>query len=196
MMPIDFETNRWRHICVDMQRMFHEDTPWHVDWMDRILPQVEKVCARFADKTIFTRFRPPYAAQQLPGGWQDYYAKWWMMTGAHLQGDMIELVPQLKSFVPPARVFDKWTYGPWTDGKLHALLRKDAVSSLVVTGGETDVCVLATVLGAVDLGYRVTVLSDAVCSGTDTTHDAALKLLADRFSVQLMVQESGDFLAG
>jgi hypothetical protein len=28
----------WRHICVDMQRMFAEDTPWHVPWMKEVSP--------------------------------------------------------------------------------------------------------------------------------------------------------------
>ena len=43
-------------------------------------------------------------------------------------------------------------------------------------------------LGAVDHGYRVVVLSDGVCSGEDGTHDASLKLLGDTFSVQLALQ--------
>jgi nicotinamidase-related amidase len=36
--------------------------------------------------------------------------------------------------------------------------RADAI---VITGAETDVCVLAAVLGAVDFGYRVVVAEDA-----------------------------------
>jgi hypothetical protein len=48
-----------------------------------------------------------------------------------------------------------------------------------VTGGETDVCVLATVLGAVDYGYRSIVLGDALCSASDADHDAMLELYAD-----------------
>ncbi len=51
-----------RHLCVDMQRMFAEDTPWHVDWMSGVLPQVEEVAGRFREKTIFTRFIPPVRA--------------------------------------------------------------------------------------------------------------------------------------
>jgi len=69
------------------------------------------------------------------------------------------------------------------------------VTSLVVTGGETDVCVLTTVLGAIDLGFHVIVLSDAVCSGADETHDAAIDLLGDRFSVQLQLVKTEEFLS-
>jgi nicotinamidase-related amidase len=54
--------------------------------------------------------------------------------------------------------------------------------------------VLATVLGAIDLGYKVILLRDAVCSGADDTHDASLELLASRFSVQVEVLTTEEFL--
>ncbi|MHC2279292.1 hypothetical protein ACVME8_005935 [Bradyrhizobium diazoefficiens] len=37
---------------------------------------------------------------------------------------------------------------------------------------ETDVCVLSTVLSAVDLGFRVVIVEDALCSSSDVGHDA------------------------
>jgi len=95
----------------------------------------------------------------------------------------------------PARIFDKMTYSPWVDGRLNAHLRQEGVGTVVVTGGETDVCVLATVLGAIDLGFHVIVLSDAVCSGADETHDAAVDLLGDRFSVQLDLMTTEELLS-
>jgi nicotinamidase-related amidase len=52
--------------------------------------------------------------------------------------------------------------------------------ALIVTGAETDVCVLAMVLGAVDLGYRVIIVSDALCSSADETHDAAMAIYHSR----------------
>jgi nicotinamidase-related amidase len=118
-----------------------------------------------------------------------------MMTGEHLPQELLQLTPSLQSLVPPARVFDKITYSPWVDGRLATLLRDEGVETLVVTGGETDVCVLATVLGAIDLGFHVVVLSDAVCSGADETHDAAVDLLGDRFSVQLELTKTEEFLS-
>lgn len=56
-------------------------------------------------------------------------------------------------------------------------------------------CVLATVLGAIDLGLHVILLSDAVCSGADETHDAAVGLLENRFSVQLELRTTEQFLS-
>jgi len=130
----------------------------------------------------------------MSGTWRAYYEKWEMMTVETLGSDLVDLVPSLKSLVPPARIFDKMTYSPWTTGELHRVITGEGVDTLVVTGGETDVCVLAAAIGAIDLGYRVILLKDAVCSGADETHDASLELLGDRFSVQLQISSTEEFL--
>jgi nicotinamidase-related amidase len=189
------ELGNWRHICVDMQRMFSEDTPWKVPWMQRVSPEVTAVVDRHAERTIFTRFIPPQHAEDMPGTWRDYYRKWWMMTGEHMPTEMTDLAVGLAQYVPPAGIFNKKSYSPWLDGRFHALLTEQRVSTLVVTGGETDVCVLATTLGGIDLGYRMIVLEDAVCSGADETHDASIKLLGDRFSVQLELMSTEALLS-
>ena len=33
------------------------------------------------------------------------------------------------------------------------------------------------VMGAIDLGYRVIIVADAICSGANSTHDAMLGIL-------------------
>ena len=83
--------------------------------------------------------------------------------------------------------------GRWSTS--FRLLSSDAIDTVVLTGGETDVCVLAAALGAIDLGYRVVLLTDAVFSGDDDTHNAGLELLGDRFSVQLEVTTTDAFLS-
>jgi nicotinamidase-related amidase len=177
-----------------MQRMFSEETPWNVPWMGRVLPQVSKIAGRYPDRTVFTRFIPPRNSAEATGMWKEYYEKWSMMTQEQIGLKMLHLMPELDSFAPPARVFDKAVYSPWIDGRLHAHLQAADVSTLVISGGETDVCVLSAILGAIDLGYRVILLSDAICSGADETHDASLKLLGDRFSVQLEIVTTEAFL--
>lgn len=185
----------WIHLCIDMQRMFAEDTPWHVPWMREISPQVEEVARWRPERTVFTRFVPPKRAGDMPGMWREYYEKWDTMTSDRLGPHMIDLVPSLRPLVPPARVFDKMTYSPWTSGELHRVLGGEGVEAVAISGGETDVCVLAAAIGAIDLGYEVILLKDAVCSGADQTHDASLELLGDRFSVQLQILPTEAFLA-
>lgn len=188
-------TGNWRHLCVDMQRMFAEDTPWRVPWMETVAPQVVEIAARYSARTIFSRFCPPMRPSDMPGTWRPYYEKWRMMTGERLPAGMTDLIPELARYRPPAIVFDKRTYSPWVDGRLHALLVGQAVDTLVITGGETDVCVLGTALGGIDLGYRVIVLKDAVCSGADETHDASLTLLGNRFTAQAELMTAEEFLS-
>jgi nicotinamidase-related amidase len=40
---------------------------------------------------------------------------------------------------------------------------------------------LGHVLGAVDLGYRTILITDGVCSASDSTHDAMLELFGKRY---------------
>jgi nicotinamidase-related amidase len=56
--------------------------------------------------------------------------------------------------------------------------------TVIITGGETDVCVLATVLGAIDWGFRVILVTDAICSSADETHDAIMNVYLNRFGEQ------------
>jgi nicotinamidase-related amidase len=173
------------HICVDMQRLFADDTDWHTPWMDRVLPNVVRIVAAHPAQTIFTRFIPADEPGQGRGTWRRYYEKWESMTVSRLGREMVDLVPELKHFVPPARVIDKKVYSPWLQGNLDNLLRDTPIDTLIVSGGETDVCVLATVLGAVDRGYRVVVATDALCSSTDETHDAMMTLYHNRYGQQV-----------
>jgi nicotinamidase-related amidase len=173
------------HLCVDMQRMFAEPTEWHLPWVDRVRPVIREIASYQADRTVFTRFIPAVNPETEAGQWRDYYRRWQTMTLERIAPELLGLVPELQELVPPAMVFDKRRYSPWVDGRLHGFLRKRRADTLIITGGETDVCVIATVLGAVDLGYRVLVVRDALCSVSDVAHDAALRIYDERFNQQV-----------
>lgn len=74
------------------------------------------------------------------------------------------------------------------------LLSRRPTTTLIVTGVETDVCVLASVLGAVDRGFRTIIAADAVCSSADETHDAMLAFYSTRFSEQIELAETAEIL--
>jgi nicotinamidase-related amidase len=76
-----------------------------------------------------------------------------------------------------------------------AHLREREADALIISGSETDVCVLATVLSAVDLGYRVIVVRDAVCSSSDEGHDMLLRLYHTRFSEQIETADAATILS-
>ncbi|MCV2449219.1 MULTISPECIES: cysteine hydrolase family protein [Paracoccus] len=173
------------HLCVDMQKLFAPGSPWAVPWIQKTRPAVATLVEAQPARTVFTRFIPPVRLDHAPGSWARYYAGWPGMLRENLDRSWLDLLPELARHTPPARVVDKAVYSPWHDGSLHRFLRGAGISALLVSGGETDVCVLATVLGAVDLGYRVVLVADALCSSTDAGHDAGMTLYRQRFSHQI-----------
>ncbi|WP_302478859.1 cysteine hydrolase family protein [Paracoccus yeei] len=177
------------HLCVDMQQIFAPGSPWAVPWIERILPAVVALVEASPARTLFTRFIPPERPGDARGAWARYYAAWPMMLRQNLDLRRLDLLPALSRHSPPARVLDKAVYSPWHDGSLHWSLHRAGITALVVSGGETDVCLLATVLGAVDLGYRVVLVADATCSSTDQGHEAAMALYRHRFSHQIETAE-------
>ena len=194
-LPFGSLNDRTVHLCIDMQNLFALDTPWHTPWMTRVLPVVVRIAERHPARTVFTRFIPPTRPDRMPGSWQRYYEHWRDLTLERMDPGLIELVPPLRALAPPAEVIDKRVYSPFTEPELPALLRHRGTKSLVITGAETDVCVLAAVLGAVDLGYRVVLATDALCSSSDQTHDALLTVYHRRFGQQIEVASSETILA-
>lgn len=188
-------TERTVHLCVDMQRIFSSEGPWATPWMDRVLPVVTALAERFPERTVFTRFITPRRPDEMPGKWRSYYEKWREATREHLDPRLLELLPPLAKLVPPARVFDKTRYSAFFGTQLQQHLNDRGADGLVITGSETDVCVLATVLGAVDLGYRVILVRDAVCSSSDAGHDALLEVYHRRYSVQIETADAETVLS-
>lgn len=182
------------HLCIDMQRIFSADGLWPAPWMARVLPVVSELAGRFPERTIFTRFITPVHAEDMPGMWRRYYKKWQQATREHLDLHWLGLVDPLNTFVPPAAVVDKARYSAFAGSKLRALLEERGADGLIVTGSETDVCVLSTVLDAVDFGYRVIIVQDGVCSSSDAGHDASLEVYRKRYSVQIESAKAEEIL--
>ncbi|GGC83752.1 cysteine hydrolase family protein [Chelatococcus reniformis] len=191
--PLD---ERTVHVCVDMQRLFAQGTDWAMPWFERVLPNVQRIVGAWPRRTLFTRFVPARAPGDGHGTWRRYYERWPSMTRERLADGMIDVVPELGELAPAAPIVDKAVYSPWLTGRLDALLRDRSADTVVITGGETDVCVLATVLGAVDHGYRVVIVTDALCSSSDETHDAMMTLYHNRYSQQVEAATTEQVLEG
>ena len=183
------------HLCVDMQRLFSPEGPWPTPWMERVLPAVMRIAENHPRQTIFTRFRPPWSAEAATGQWQNLYRKWPQVTQRDCDPALFDLMEPLPRLTPPATVFDKNTYSAFADGLLRAMLERVKTDTLVISGSETDVCVVATVMQAVDLGYRVIVASDAICSSSDEGHDRLLAHFRERLGQQVETANSEEILA-
>jgi nicotinamidase-related amidase len=173
------------HLCIDMQNIFARGGIWETPWMERVLPAIVDITARYTVRTVFTRFITPLHGEERPGRWRRYFAKWESATRSRLPAEQLELIPALRRFVPPAAVIDKPAYSAFAESALASFLHQKSVSTIIVTGAETDVCVLSTVLDAVDRGLRVVIVEDALCSSFDAGHDALMTLYRNRFAEQI-----------
>jgi nicotinamidase-related amidase len=173
------------HLCIDMQNIFYKGGLWETPWMERVLPTIVTLSAWKAERTIFTRFITPETPDKRPGRWQKYFRRWTQATRAHLPLHQLELLPELGRFAPPALVVDKPGYSAFSAPQLYSLLTERRVGTVVLSGAETDVCVLATALSAVDFGFRVVIVEDALCSSLDAGHEALMTLYRNRFSEQI-----------
>jgi nicotinamidase-related amidase len=173
------------HLCTDVQNIFAPGGLWATPWMERVLPAIAAIVARYQARTIFTRFITPERAEDRPGQWQNYFRRWEQATRGHLPPSALDLVPELARYVPPCRMVDKPAYSAFSNPALASLLIEKGIGTVVITGAETDVCVLSTVLAAVDLGFRVVIVEDALCSSSDVGHDALMTMYRTRFHGQV-----------
>jgi nicotinamidase-related amidase len=173
------------HLCVDMQRLFARGGLWETPWMERVLPSIAATVALCPERTVFTRFIPPQTADEAPGQWRHYYRRWSAATREKLELSQLDLVPELARYAPPAAIVDRPAYSAFHRSALAGFLAERHIGTLIVSGAETDVCVLSTVLAAVDLGYRVVIVEDGLCSSSDAGHDALMTMYRLRYTEQV-----------
>ena len=173
------------HLCVDMQRIFARGGVWETPWMERVLPVIVGIAGGFANARCSRASSRRKISSDRPGQWQTYYRRWQAATRARLSADQLELVPELARLVPPATVIDKPAYSAFFCSELDVFLQQKSVRTVVVTGAETDICVLSTVLGAVDRGFRVVIVEDALCSSSDAGHEALMTMYRTRLQEQI-----------
>lgn len=183
------------HLCLDMQNIFAAGSPWETPWLPRVLPRVERLVGAWPERTIFTRFIPARRPGEGVGTWRDYYERWSEVTLERLPPDKIDLLAELAPYAPPSEVIDKTVYSPWMTSTLASSLVRRGADTLIVSGTETDVCVLGAVLGAVDRGYRVVIPTDALCSSSDNAHDASLTVYRERYGQQVETATTEEILA-
>ena len=98
-----------------------------------------------------------------------------------LEGDpSVETVPALAPRPDELRIRKHW-YDAFAGTPLDGALRARGITSLVVTGTMTDICVLATVVGAFNREYRVTVVEDCVATLWPEIQRATLDIIGRAF---------------
>ena len=173
------------HLVIDMQRLFAEKTAWHTPALADLVPAVERLLRDGPARRIFARFTTPDTATEARGRWREYYRRWDAVTGARLDPGLLDLVAPLAALARPGEAVDKPTYSVFAVPGFAERLEAMGVDTLVMSGVETDVCVLASLYGAVDRGFHVVLPIDAVASSSRTAHEAVLDHLLPRLSDQV-----------
>lgn len=94
-------------------------------------------------------------------------------SGRDLYGKLATLYEEIKE---DSRVFwmDKRHYSAFSGTDLDIRLRERRVTTVVLTGVLTDICVLHTAIDAYNLGYDIEIPAAAVASLTEENHQFAL----------------------
>ncbi len=183
------------HVCVDMQDLFAGDTVWRTPTIPEIAPNILRLAEHRPERTVFTRFTTPERPEDATGHWRAYYRRWRGVTGAEMDPAMLDVIEPFRRLIPPARVADKPTYSAFESPAFCAMLDEMGCGAAICTGVETDVCVLATVMSAMDRGYRVILVSDA-CHGSDpASHEAAMTRIYRRFEDQIEIGTTDETIA-
>jgi nicotinamidase-related amidase len=183
------------HVAIDMQKMFAEDTEWHCASLGGLVANIAAIASALPGRTFFARFRVPRRAEDAKGNWRNYYERWHRFTGAVMDPRLIDIVDSLASYATPDTFIDKVTYSVLeADGceRRFAALNADTV---IFTGIETDVCVLASVMTAIDRGYRVIAVADGLGSSSAAGHEATLRDVLTRLPDQVEVADTAAVLA-
>lgn len=173
------------HLVVDMQRLFDSHPDWGSPAPRRVLPKVLELVRRRPEQCVFSRFLPPREPAEAIGRWRHYYERWPGVCLAACGEGYVELLPELQAAAARGATVDKLGYSTLQSPAFTALLEARRPSCLLFSGVETDLCVLSTLLQAVELGYRAVVAGDAVASGRQDAHEATLRLLLTRLSAQV-----------
>jgi nicotinamidase-related amidase len=195
--PLDFDARRSALLVIDMQRYFVGPDHPFAQALERLVPGSTEGYFRRVRERVVPNIRRLLEAFRAEGRHVVFTG-----TGTHTD-DGRELPPWLKGFdqlglallggrvwphasdaswqiaeaVAPRAgefVLHKTSSGPLASTGLEQLLHNLGVTSLVVAGLTTDVCVTQTARETADRGFRVVVAGDACTTLSEEMHAAAL----------------------
>ena len=184
-----------RHIVIDMQRLFAEETVWHTPAVTEILPNVLDLTRAFTGRTLFAKFMVPAAPSHATGRWRTYYERWSMLTTGTMDPAMQDLVAPLAALAEHRNVIEKTTYSIFGAPGFHERMSAESVDTLIFSGVETDVCVLASLFDAIDAGFHVIVASDAIGSSAPLSHAATVEHILPRMPEQVEFRTTAELVA-
>lgn len=181
------------HLVVDMQELFRSHPDWGSASLNDIVPPIERLLSARPESAHFSRFIPPRQMEHASGAWQRYYRRWHNVTLERMDPDLVNVIQELRPW--EKHVVDKAGYSALGNPDFRQLMSASADRCLILTGVETDVCVLSTAMEAMDLGLRVILARDAITSSSAKCHEMALQIVFERFDEQIELASVDEIIA-
>ncbi len=106
-----------------------------------------------------------------------------------------DIAREIKDHIPENTVFfEKKSFSIFGDEKIAAYIEGLQKQQLIITGIETHICILQSVMDALDEGYRVYVPPDATASQIDSDYHYTLSHMA-RLGAIILPSESLVYMA-
>jgi ureidoacrylate peracid hydrolase len=202
------EPGRTALLVVDMQRGFVDaGQAMEVPQAGEIVPVIRSLLDGFRGKqlpVVFTEFSYSEAAPLLVGELHPEHRPaapgaprgFGMPSSSCLEGDpSANTIEALAPHADELVVRKRW-YDGFAGTELDGALRARGVTSLVITGTMTDICVLATVVGAFNREYRISVVEDGVATLWPEIQRATLDIVGRAFGRIVQTKEVLDTIAG
>jgi len=181
------------HLVVDMQELFRSHPDWGSAALGDIVAPIQRLLTVRPNNAYFSRFIPPEEIEHAVGAWRRYYRRWDRVTLARMDPSLVNVIEELRPWAH--RVVDKAGYSALANLEFRRIVNSETDRCLILSGVETDVCVLATAMEAMDLGLRVILAVDAMTSSSAICHDFALQIVHARFDEQVEIATVDEIIA-
>ena len=202
------ERGRTALLVVDMQRGFVDPgQAMEVPPAREIVPAIRALLDGFRAKrlpVVFTEFTYSPAIPILVGELHPEHRPatpgaprgFGVPSSSCLEGDASARTIGALAPRPDELVVRKRWYDAFAGTELDGALRARGVTSLVVTGTMTDICVLSTVVGAFNHEYRISVVADGVATLWPEIQRATLDIVGRAFGRVVQSKEVLDTISG
>jgi ureidoacrylate peracid hydrolase len=202
------EPGRTALLVVDMQRGFVEPgEALEVPPAREIVPVIRRLLEAFRGRHLpvaFTEFTYSPAVPLLVGELHPEHKPaapgaprgFGMPSSNCLEGTDSARTIEALAPRPDEPVVRKRWYDGFAGTELDGALRARGVTTLVITGTMTDICVLSTVVGAFNREYRVSVVADGVATLWPEIQRATLDIVGRAFGRVVQSSEVLDTISG
>jgi nicotinamidase-related amidase len=110
-----------------------------------------------------------------------------VLSTVYVKHGMSATNPELREVLPGVEEIDRTTMNSWEDPDFRGAVESTGRKNLILAGLWTEVCVAFPALDALQAGYRVFVVADAIGGVSRTAHDSAMVRMTQAGAVPITV---------